>query len=304
MTSSDIFNKEFNPNYGLAVDVAPNVQRITCNNSGPFTYKGTNTYIVGKDALAIIDPGPLDANHLNTIIHAIDQRPVSHIFISHTHMDHSPLARELQSKTGAKIVGAAPHFLSRDLHLGEINQLDAAADYDYAPDAVLSDTDLVDGDGWCLEAVATPGHTANHLAFALKGTDILFSADHVMAWATTIVAPPDGSMRDYMASLDKLLERDEALYFPGHGGAIRNPSSFLRGLKAHRKMRERAVLDRIQKGDQTIQQMVLEIYKDTDPRLHGAAGLSVFAHLEDLLLQKRVVCNGTPSLDALYFLPS
>lgn len=296
-----MFSKKFEPNHGQAVPVAKDVLRVTCNNSGPFTYKGTNSFIVGKDTLAVIDPGPIDQSHLDLLLQAIGDRPVSHIFVTHTHADHSPLAANLKTRTEAILVGAAPHFSARQLHLGEINALDASADKEYAPDQILGDGQAIDGDGWRIEAIDTPGHTANHVAFALSGTGTVFSGDHVMAWSTTIVAPPDGSMSAYMASLDKMLSRDDTLYLPGHGGDIRNPSPFLRGIKAHRKMRERAVVERLRSGDRTIPQMVKEIYRSTDIRLHGAAGLSVFAHLEDLIEQGRVTCDGPPSLTTSYF---
>lgn len=301
MAKSKLFTKVFEPHHGMAVPVAEDVMRATCNNSGPFTFKGTNSFIIGKDTLAVIDPGPNDPSHLDLLLLTIGDRPVSHIFVTHTHADHSPLAAALKERTGALIVGAAPHFSARQLHLGEINALDAAADRDYAPDQILYDGDAVDGDGWRIEAIETPGHTANHIAFALSGTGTVFSGDHVMAWSTSIVAPPDGSMSAYMASLDKMLARDDALYLPGHGGEIKNPKPFLRGIKTHRKMRERAVLERLRKGDRTISQMVAEIYRETDIRLHGAAGLSVFAHLEDLIEQGRASCEGVPSLSTTYF---
>lgn len=301
MATSDLFSKVFEPNHGVAVPVAKDTLRVTCTNTGPFTYKGTNSFIIGKSTLAVIDPGPIDQSHLDLLLQTIGDRPVSHIFVTHTHADHSPLAATLKKHTGALVVGAAPHFSARQLHLGEINALDAAADKEYEPDRVLGDGDAIDGDGWLIEAIETPGHTANHVAFALAKTGTVFSGDHVMAWSTSIVAPPDGSMSAYMDSLDKMLARDDALYLPGHGGEIRNPRPFLRGIKAHRKMRERAVLERLKSGDRTIPQMVKEIYRGIDVRLHGAAGLSVFAHLEDLIEQGRVSCDGVPSLSSDYF---
>ena len=285
----------------MAVPVAENILRVTCTNSGPFTYKGTNSFIIGKSTLAVVDPGPIDQSHLDLLLQTIGDRPVSHIFVTHTHADHSPLAAALKKRTDAIVVGAAPHFSARQLHLGETNALDAAADREYVPDQILRDEDAIDGDGWRIEAIETPGHTANHVAFALSGTGTVFSGDHVMAWSTSIVAPPDGSMSAYMASLNKMLTRDDTLYLPGHGGEVRDPKPFLRGIKTHRKMRERAVLERLKRGDRTIPQMVKEIYRGTDVRLHGAAGLSVFAHLEDLIEQGRVFCDGAPSLSTNYF---
>ncbi|MCZ4090007.1 MBL fold metallo-hydrolase [Sinorhizobium psoraleae] len=290
------FDLDFNPAHGEAVTVADGVQRITVNNPGPFTFHGTNTYIVGRRSVAVIDPGPEDDAHFRALMAALDGREVTHIAVSHTHRDHSPLARRLKAATGAIIVAEGPHRAARALHAGETNPFAESSDMDFAPDITLPEGGRVDGDGWSLTAVMTPGHTANHAVFALDGTGILFSADHVMAWATSIVAPPDGAMADYMASLEKLLQRDDRLYLPGHGGPVSEPGSFLRALRAHRKMRERSVLERIRSGDRKIPDMVKVIYATTDPRLHGAAALSVLAHLEDLVEQGRVETDGPPSL--------
>jgi glyoxylase-like metal-dependent hydrolase (beta-lactamase superfamily II) len=294
------FNTDFHPAYGEGVTVAPDVLRVTAPNPGPFTFHGTNSYIVGSDSLAVIDPGPDDDAHLNTLLEVIAGRPVSHIFVSHTHRDHSPLAARLKQHTGAIVLAEGPHRPARPLHTGEVNALDASADMQFVPDAELSDGMVIDGDGWSLRTVLTPGHTANHAAFAMEGTGILFSADHVMAWATSIVAPPDGAMADYMASLDRLIEREDRLLLPGHGGPVSAPGAFMRGLKAHRQMREQAILERVRSGDRTIAEMVRAIYRDTDPRLHGAAGLSVLAHLEDLVSRAMVMTGSSPSIDGVY----
>ncbi|MEO9612313.1 MAG: MBL fold metallo-hydrolase [Nitratireductor sp.] len=294
------FDMDFDPLYGQSVEVAPAVRRITVNNPGPYTFHGTNSYLVGADTLAVIDPGPDDERHLEALLTAIAGRPVSHILVSHTHRDHSPLAARLQAETGAIMCAEGPHRPARPMRLGEVNPLEASADTDFKPDLVLGDGDMIDGDGWCLRAVLTPGHAANHAAFALEGTGILFSADHVMAWATSVVAPPDGAMADYMRSLDTLLARDDRLYLPGHGGPVRKPAAFVRALKAHRKMRERAVLERLRSGDRTIADMVRAIYRDTDPRLHGAAALSVLAHLEDIVARGDAAANGEIGLEAEY----
>ncbi|SDA91094.1 MBL fold metallo-hydrolase [Mesorhizobium qingshengii] len=294
------FDTGFDPAYGQGVSVAPDVQRITARNPSPFTFHGTNSYIVGRDTLAVIDPGPDDETHLRTLLDVIAGRPVSHIFISHTHRDHSPLAARLKEHTGAVVLAEGPHRPARPLHIGETNALDASADTAFAPDIALPEGGLVDGDGWSIRTVLTPGHTANHAAFALEGTGILFSADHVMAWATSIVAPPDGAMADYMASLDRLIERGDRLLLPGHGGPVTAPRSFMRGLKTHRKMRERAILERVRAGDRTIVDMVKAIYRDTDPRLHGAAGLSVLAHLEDLVARGQVATDAAPAIDGIF----
>ncbi|MGI6851458.1 MBL fold metallo-hydrolase [Mesorhizobium sp. 1B3] len=294
------FDTAFEPSYGRPVEAAPGVLRLTVENPSPFTFHGTNTYLVGGGALAVVDPGPDDKAHLAAILDAAGGRPISHIFVSHTHRDHSPLAARLKAQTGAQILAQGPHRAARPLRIGELNPLDASADTDFEPDVALADGDLVEGDGWALRAVHTPGHAANHTAFALEGTGILFSADHVMAWSTTIVAPPDGAMADYMASLDKLLARDDHLFLPGHGGPVISPKTFMRGLKAHRKMRERAIVERLSAGDNTIAEIVKSIYRDTDPRLHGAAGLSVLAHMEDLIGRNVVAAEGDPAIDSVY----
>ncbi|CDX46144.1 conserved hypothetical protein [Mesorhizobium plurifarium] len=294
------FDTSFDPAYGRAVAVAPDVLRVTARNPSPFTFHGTNSYLVGRDTLAVIDPGPEDDAHLETLLTAIAGRPVSHIFVSHTHRDHSPLAARLKELTGAPTLAEGPHRPARPLRIGEVNPLDASADLAFVPDVVLADDALTQGDGWAVRTVLTPGHTANHAVFALEGAGTLFSADHVMAWSTSIVAPPDGAMADYMSSLDKLLARGDRMLLPGHGGPVTAPGRFMRGLKTHRKMRERAILERILAGDRTITEMVAAIYRDTDPRLHGAAGLSVLAHLEDLVARGLVTTEGDPAIDGLF----
>jgi len=294
------FDTSFDPAYGEAVAMATDVRRITVNNPGPFTFHGTNTYLVGRETIAVIDPGPEDDAHLAAILRATHGRPVTHIFVSHTHRDHSPLAGRLKAETGATVYAEGPHRAARPLRIGEVNPLDASADLEFVPDVALADGALVEGGGWTIRAVHTPGHAANHVAFALEGTGVLFSADHVMGWSTSIVAPPDGAMADYMASLDRLLERDDRLFLPGHGGPVIAPQAFMRGLKAHRKMRERAILERLHQGDRTIPDMVRAIYRETDPRLHGAAGLSVLAHLEDLVARGAVATLDDLSIDGEY----
>ncbi len=295
------FDIKFAPHYGEAVDVAPQIQRITVNNPSPFTFYGTNSYLIGKDTLALIDPGPLDDAHKATLLRAIAGRPVSHIFVSHTHRDHSPLASVLKGELGAVLVAEGPHRAARPLHIGEVNLLDASADTEFVPDIIAANDTVINGDGWALRTIHTPGHTANHAVFALEDTGILFSADHIMAWSTSIVAPPDGSMSDYMASLDVMLELDSRVYLPGHGGAVTKPKAFVRGLRGHRKMRERAILERVRAGDRTIAAMVKAIYRDTDPRLHGAAALSVLAHLEDMVTRGLVQTEGNPAIDGVYW---
>lgn len=294
------FDTRFEPAHGQAVEVAPGVRRVTADNPSPFTFHGTNSYVVGTGTLAVIDPGPEDEAHFRALLAAIGGRPVSHVFVSHTHRDHSPLARRLAQATGAQVLAEGPHRPARRLRIGETNPLDASADTDFSPDRALADGELVAGDGWAIRTVLTPGHAANHAAFALEGTGILFSADHVMAWSTSIVAPPDGAMADYMASLDRLAARDDGLYLPGHGGPVTKPAAFVRALRTHRRMREAAIVERLKAGDRTIADIVRAIYAGTDPRLFGAAGLSVLAHLEDLAARGIVAADGAVSIDAAY----
>ncbi|NKM20239.1 MBL fold metallo-hydrolase [Rhizobium laguerreae] len=297
---SSAFDLAFEPAYGQAVPVVSGVERVTVNNPGPFTFFGTNSYIVGSSSVAVIDPGPEDEAHFQALMAALAGRAVTHIFVSHTHRDHSPLARRLQAATGAVTVGQGPHRPARPLRAGEINPFSESSDLSFVPDIAIGDGETITGDGWSLSAVLTPGHTANHAAFALAGRDILFSGDHAMAWSTSIVAPPDGSMADYMTSLDRLIARDDRLLLPGHGGPVTEPASFLKALKAHRLKREQAVLARIQAGDRGIAEMVKAIYRDTDPKLHGAAALSVLAHIEDLVERGMIAADGPPSLAAVY----
>jgi glyoxylase-like metal-dependent hydrolase (beta-lactamase superfamily II) len=277
---------------GVCLQVSPLVRRLVAGNPGPFTFTGTCTYIVGRGQVAVIDPGPDLPEHVSRLLDAVRGETVVQILVSHTHKDHSPAARALKAATGAPIVGCTPHRGARPVTAGDVPALDASADRDHAPDRVLAEGDCVEGPGWRLVAVETPGHLANHLAFALPAEQALFSADHVMAWSTSVVAPPDGSMGAYMASLDKLRARDETVYWPGHGGPVRAPQRFLRALAHHRRHREASILNRLAAGDRTIAAIVPAIYQGLNPALRGAAGLSVFAHLEDLVERGLVATEG------------
>jgi glyoxylase-like metal-dependent hydrolase (beta-lactamase superfamily II) len=300
MADDLVFQTEFPVKSGACIPLSPLVRRVVANNPGPVTFAGTCSYIVGRGKVALIDPGPDLPEHVDALLEAVRGETVTHILVSHTHRDHSPAARAIQAATGAPILGCSPHRQARPLALGEVNVLEASTDQEYAPDRQLGEGDNVDGPGWRLEAVETPGHMANHLAFALPEEKALFSADHVMAWSTTVVAPPDGSMRAYMASLDKLRGRDEIVYWPGHGGPVRDPQRFLRALLHHRRQRETSILNRLAAGDRTIPTMVAAIYQELKPALVGAAGLSVFAHLEDLVARGIVIADGPPSLTGEY----
>lgn len=290
-------DRDFIPNYGTAVEVADGIRRLTCENPSPFTFHGTNTYLIGHNRLAVLDPGPADEAHVKNILQAADGGKIEAILVSHTHMDHSPAARLLQQKTGAPIVGCGPHRAARPLASGEINTMDASADTDHKPDQELKHGETIAIGEIEFEAIETPGHTANHLSFAIPGTDFLFSADHVMAWSTSIVAPPDGNMRDYMASLDLLLDRKETHYLPGHGGPVADALAYVADLKAHRQSRERSILDRLGSTPISIPDLVLLIYDDLPPNLRPAAALSVFAHLEDLA--ERGLVNASPSVSLM-----
>jgi len=285
-----------------AIRVAPGVRRLTAPNPGPFTADGTNTFIVGAGRVAIIDPGPDIPAHVDALLAALSGETVSHIFLTHTHRDHSGAAAALKARTGAPVLSGGPHRLSRALMPGEANILDAANDTGHRPDGVLGEGDAVAGDGWRIEAIATPGHTANHLALALPESGLTFSGDHVMGWSTSIVAPPDGDMSDYMASLDRLAARPETLLLPGHGPPVADAQARIAELRCHRLAREAAILDRINAGDSTIPAMVAAIYRDIDPGLHPAAARSVLAHLEVLVRRGDVFTDGLVNLGGR-FLP-
>ncbi len=294
------FDRDFRAEPGIAETVAPGVQRILAPNPGPFTFTGTCTYLIGEDELAILDPGPDDPAHVAAVLAALRGRKVSHILLTHTHRDHSGALAALQEATGAPALAEGPHRPARALHLGEVNPLDAAADKAFRPDGMLADGERIRGAGWCLEAVATPGHTANHLAFALEGAGLLFVGDHVMAWATSIVAPPDGAMGDYMASLRRLRERPESLYLPGHGGPVRDAPAFVERYLRHREAREAAILRALGRGPCTIPEIVRAIYIGLDPRLATAAGLSTLAHLEEMVARGEVATEGAAAFDGVF----
>jgi glyoxylase-like metal-dependent hydrolase (beta-lactamase superfamily II) len=299
--SDDIaYNKVFDLVPGRAVDVAPGVRAIVANNPGPFTYKGTVSYIIGRGKVAILDPGPDDDAHIAALLDAVSGETVTDIFVTHTHRDHSPAVPKVKAATGATVYAEGPHRLARPLHVGEAGRLDASADLDFHPDIALIDGGVVSGNGWTIEAITTPGHTANHMAYALKEADLIFSGDHVMAWSTSIVAPPDGAMSDYMASLEKLARRHELVYLPGHGGAVRDAPSFVQSYIRHRQGREASILHRLEKDAADIPALVRAIYIGLDPRLVSAASLSVLAHLEDLVARGLVRTDGAPSIGGTY----
>lgn len=263
---------------GVAQMQHPLVRRLLAGNPTPFTYTGTQTYLVGTADVAVIDPGPDIEAHVDAIIEAIGEARLSAIVCTHTHRDHSPAAALLKARTGAPIIGCAPLALD-----DSGPRADASFDRDYAPDDVLADGAILRGEGWTLQAVATPGHTSNHICLALPEARALFTGDHVMGWSTSVVVPPDGDMAHYLESLERLMHRDEdEIYFAAHGDPIERPQRFVRGLIGHRKQREGQILRLLGRDIGAIPDMVLQMYAGIDPMLHRAAGLSVLAHLIDL----------------------
>src|SRR6202521_1344285 len=294
------YDKSFDLTPGRVDAVLSGVRRVLCDNPSPFTFKGTVSYIVGRGKVAIIDPGPDDEAHAAALLDAVRHETVTHILVTHTHRDHSVNAPRIKGPTGASVYAEGPHRASRPRFESEKHNPESGADRDFQPDVAVRDGEVIEGAGWKLEAVATPGHTANHLAFAWPERRISFVGDHVMGWATSIVAPPDGSMVDYMASLEKLTARDEDLYFSGHGPEIPEGPRYVRFLIRHRQAREASILHRLAKGEADIPTMVRAIYIGIDPRLTGAAGYSVLAHLEDLVARGIVATDGDPVIGGTY----
>jgi glyoxylase-like metal-dependent hydrolase (beta-lactamase superfamily II) len=282
------------PPAGVVETLAPGLRRLIAPNPSPFTFTGTCSYILGAGEVAILDPGPDDDAHLAALLAAVAGERVAIIVVTHTHRDHSALAVKLAAATGAPLVGCAPHVPRPGAPQG----LDAAHDPTYAPARALTEGESVTFGDHTLTALATPGHAANHLCFSWG--EALFSGDHVMAWSTSVVAPPDGSMGDYMASLEKLRERAETVYWPGHGGPVRDPRRYVRGLITHRRQRETAILARLEAGPTTIGEIVEQNYVGLAPRLKGAAALSTLAHLEDLLARGLARRGEGAPLEAIY----
>ncbi|AKM09020.1 MBL fold metallo-hydrolase [Croceicoccus naphthovorans] len=273
---------------GISERLEPLVRRVLAPNPSPFTFTGTQTYLVGTDTdVAVIDPGPDEAEHLHSLNAAIGQARVVAIMCTHTHRDHSPAAAPLSAMTGAPIIGCAPLVIQTDAP-----RADAPFDQSYSPDRVLTEGETVGGEGWTLRALETPGHTSNHLCFALEESGALFTGDHVMGWSTSVVAPPDGDMAGYMASMERLYERDDRIYYPAHGPAVTKPRQLVRGMIGHRRQRERQILTRLADGPAAIPKLVETMYVGLDQRLVPAAGQSVLAHLIDLERKGKVGREG------------
>jgi len=302
------FIRDTKVEYGVCERLSPLVRRVVCNNPNPFTFTGTGTFIIGNGTVAIIDPGPLNEAHLDSILAALQPSEiVSHILATHTHADHSPLAVPLKERTHALICGALRPPQNKAQHMEAVKidediSLEEAIDQSFKPDIVLQDNDELTGADWTLQAIYTPGHISDHMCYALKEEKTLFTGDHVMGWATSVIAPPDGNMRDYMAALHRLLARDDVLYRPTHGAAIENPQDFVRAYIAHREARTAQIVAQLEKGTTKIADMVAVLYADIDVRLHPAAALSVLAHIQALIEDGIVTCDGTQSLHANYHL--
>lgn len=301
MATTVPFVRALDIEYGRVDQVSPLIRRVTANNPSPFTYFGTGTYIIGRGEVAVIDPGPLDEAHLAALEHALQGERIAHILITHTHNDHSPLAGPLQAKLGGRTFGHGPHGSGK---AEEGIVVEEGGDMSFTPDVRVADGTLIRGEGYTFECVFTPGHTSNHMCYALREERALFSGDHVMGWSTTVIVPPDGDMAAYMASLRKLLAREDGVLWPTHGPPITEPKPFLRALIAHREEREAQVLACVKDGITQIPDMVGRIYTDTDKRLWPAASLSVLAHLQKLIAEGKVAADAAATLNASYGLGS
>lgn len=297
MTGTLKFKTDMAFTYGKPTAIAPGVRRIVANNGGPLTFHGTNTYLVGTKSLAIIDPGPDDPAHHDAILQAAAGTPITHILVTHRHRDHVDGTLALQSATGAK---TAAYDGTRSLRGMSINAPTGEdfIDLEFVPDRDLKDGDVVEGEDWRLNVVHTPGHAPDHLCFAFDSERIFFSGDHVMSWNTTVIAPPEGSMADYITSLEMLLERNDDLYLPGHGGRLETPQRMVRAYLLHRRLREQSILDAVRNGHSSISSLVSEIYSGVPRSVVGAAALSVLAHVELLHARGLVTCEPTLSIDA------
>ena len=274
--------------YEASLQLSPLVSRVLAHNPGPFTFKGTGVYIVGKTDVAVIDPGPIIPEHLDALKRALDGKRVTHILVTHTHNDHSPAAQPLKEWTGAKTYAYGPHGSGK---AEDGVKVEEGGDMAFLPDVRVKDGDVIKGNGFTFECVYTPGHTSNHMCFALREEKALFTGDHIMGWSTTVVTPPDGDMAQYMASVRKLLARDDEILYPTHGAPVTDPKPFLEAYLDHRLDRERQILACIKEGVATIPEMVARMYVDVDKRLHPAASRSVLAHLIQLTNEGRVTLN-------------
>ena len=283
------FSREFNFEYGRLQRVAPMLRRIVARNPGPFTGHGTGTYVIGEGNVAVVDPGPDLPAHVDALLSALEGETITHLLVTHTHRDHSPACRPVHAATGARSYAFGSHGSGR---IDAGMQVEEGADNDFIPDVLLAHGDIVRGDGWSVECVHTPGHTSNHMCYQLCEHKALFSGDHVMGWSTTIISPPDGDMASYLGSLELLLERDDACYWPTHGPCIRDPKPLVRALIAHRFERADEILSCLANGVESIADMVPRMYSDLPEAMHPAAARSVFSRLIYLIERRDVNCRG------------
>lgn len=286
--------REIEFEYGIAQQLSPLVRRVIARNPGPFTYTGTGTYILGRGEVAVIDPGPLDETHIDAVVAAISGETLTHMLVTHTHLDHSPGCRLLNAHHSAPTYGYGPHGGDAS----DLNKVEEGADRDFTPDICVQHGELIEGNGWNVECVHTPGHTSNHMCYALREERALFTGDHVMGWSTSVISPPDGNMGAYMQSLALLLERDDALFYPTHGPPITNPQAHVQGFIEHRLARERQIRECLLKGVNKIQDMVPIMYRGTDRVLFPAAGRSVLAAVELMHSREEIECDEQLSVEA------
>lgn len=298
MASKIPFVREMAFEYGVAQQVSPLVRRVVANNPGPFTYLGTGVYIIGHGEVAVIDPGPTVDGHIEVLLKALEGETVSHIFVTHGHMDHSPAARPLAALTGATIYACGEPVKPTESEV----RMEAGDDLGFKPDVEIEDGAVFEGPGWTIEAVFTPGHTSHHMAYALKEENALFPGDHIMGWSTTVISPPDGDMGDYLKSLEKVRDRDFDTLWPTHGPPVRQVRPFVEAYIDHRRGREAQILAQLAKGPASIKAMVPIMYADVDARLHPAACHSVLAHMLQLVKEGRVLCAADPCVDSVYAL--
>lgn len=307
MTDALSFDRSMDFDYGVAAEMAPGVRRLVARNPGPMTFKGTNTYLVGRREIAVIDPGPDDPVHRSTILAAAGTSRITHIVLTHTHRDHSAGIPALKAETGAVTCGFGGEGDERRAAAIEHVEAKAFLQSSFVPDIPLADNQSISGPGWSLKAIHTPGHAPDHLCFDLAGADLLFSGDHVMGWNTTVIAPPEGRMSDYMVSLEKLLafgEGHHRLYLAGHGETLQQPYRQVRAYLLHRRMREAAIFDCVKEGLESVTAITDRIYRGIAPAILSAARLAVLAHLEHLLERGLVSCDGLPSLHQRFHLAS
>lgn len=294
------FVRDFDFEYGRCDQLSPLIRRVVAQNPGPFTYTGTGVYIIGTDDVAVIDPGPVQDDHIAALDKALEGQRVTHVFITHHHLDHSPLAHPLAKKHGAKVYGFGPQNIAPTG--GEV-RLEAGDDVGFQPDVQITDEQVFSGSNWSIRALHTPGHTSNHVCYALEEENTLFCGDHVMAWSTSVISPPDGSMGDYLRELARIRDNGYDRLWPTHGPAVENPSEFIQAYIDHRLQREEQILVRLRAGQENIRDMVSVMYADVDKRLHPAAAHSVLAHMIHLVETNRVICDGAADLQARYSLP-